>query len=116
MNLEVQSALIGAFVTIAVMTSMLLRRRRRRTDVLFAILSVILTLWFFSNFLRGTYGTDPWLRVEMAIAALVPAALIKLFADLVPGTTQRRRVLMNAAYPLSALVAVAGLSPLGDFE
>ncbi|MCK6550445.1 ATP-binding protein [Myxococcota bacterium] len=116
MNLEVQSALIGAFVTIAVMTSMLLRRRRRKTDVLFAILSVILTLWFFSTFLRAVYGDDPWLRVEMAIAALVPAALIKLFSDLIPGSTHRRRVWLNAGYPLSALVAVAALSPLGNLD
>jgi signal transduction histidine kinase len=113
--IEVQSALIGAFVTIAVMTSLLLRRRRRRTDVLFAILSVILTLWFLAAFLRHFYGSDPWLRVEMGIAALIPAALIKLFADLVPGSTSRKRGLMNAAYPLSALVAVASVSPLGDF-
>lgn len=116
MNLEAQSALVAAFVTIAVMASMLLRRRRRRTDVLFSILSVILVLWFSATLLRETFGTDPWLRVELAIAALLPAALIKLFADLVPGATQRRRVLLNSAYPLSALVAVAALSPLGDLE
>lgn len=116
MALEVQSALIGAFVTIAVMTSMLLRRRRRRTDVLFAILSVILTLWFLATFLRHQYGSDSWLRVEMAIAALIPAAMIKLFADLVPGAGTRQRNLMDAAYPLSALVAVASISPLGNLR
>lgn len=114
MAIEVQSAVIGAFVTLAVMTSLLLRRRRRRIDVLFAILSVILILWFLATFLRRQYGSDPWLRLEMAIAALVPAALIKLFADLVPGTNPRHRGLMNAAYPLSALVAVASISPLGN--
>src|SRR5262245_58153977 len=116
MALEVQSALIGAFVTVAVMTSMLLRRRRRRTDVLFSILASILTLWFLAVFLRGEYGDDPWLRIEMGIAALIPAALLKLFADLVPGTTVRRRVLMSASYPLSAIVALAAVSPLGNLD
>jgi signal transduction histidine kinase len=116
MALEVQSALIGAFVTVAVMTSMLLRRRRARTDVLFAILSSILVVWFLAVFCRGEYGNDPWLRVEMAIAALVPAALIKLFADIVPGTTLKRRVLMSTCYPLSAIFALAAVSPLGNFD
>src|SRR5688500_11799925 len=116
MALEVQSALIGAFVTVAVMTSMLLRRRRRRTDVLFSILASILVLWFLANFLHGEYGPDPWLRVELAIAALIPAALIKLFADLVPGSTLRRRVLMSASYPLSAIVALLSILPLGNLD
>lgn len=116
MALEVQSALIGAFVTVAVMTSMLLRRRRAKTDVLFAILGSILALWFLAVFCRGEYGNDPWMRVGMAIAALMPAALIKLFADLVPGTTLKRRVLTNTSYPLSAIFSLAAVSPLGNLD
>ncbi len=115
MPLEVQSALIGAFVTVAVMSSILLRRRRRRTDVLFAVVCVILVLWFLATFLRGVYGADPWLRVETAIAALIPAGMIRLFTDLVPWTTTSGRRVMNTAYPLAGLVAVAAISPLGNF-
>ncbi|MCA9552593.1 MAG: hypothetical protein KC933_21345 [Myxococcales bacterium] len=116
MLLEVQSALIGVFVTVAVMTSMLLRRRRRRTDALFVVLCVILLIWFSSVFLTGYFGTDPWLRIELAVGSLIPAGVIRLFSELVPWHTQRGRKLMNSAYTLSGLSAVAAISPLGDLQ
>lgn len=116
MLLEVQSALIGVFVTVAVMTSLLLRRRRRRTDALFAVLCVVLLAWFSATFLNGNYGQDPWLRIELAVAALIPAGIIRLFAELVPWHTQRGRKLMNSAYTFSGLSAVAAISPLGDLQ
>ncbi|MBK6689658.1 MAG: hypothetical protein IPG45_34655 [Deltaproteobacteria bacterium] len=114
MRVEVQSALIGAFVTVAVMTGMLLRLRRRRSDLLFAVFCVTLVAWFLAFFLRGTFGDDPWLRVELAIAALVPAAMVRLFVDLLPWTA--RPTLRNVAYPTSVLFALAALSPIGDLE
>ncbi len=116
MRLEVQTALIGAFVSVAVMTGMLLRRRRRRTDILFAVLCVVLLTWFLAAFLRGSYGTDPWLRVELGIAALVPAATIRLFSELVPWASAKARRFMSVAYPLSGLAAILALSPLGGIE
>ncbi len=109
---ETQSALIGAFVTVAVMTSVLLRRRNRRTDVLFAVLCVTLLLWFVATFLTG--WSDAWMRAELATAALVPAALIRLFDDLVPLSSATGRSLGGAIYPLSGVVAVIAISPLGD--
>lgn len=115
MLLEVQSALIGVFVTVAVMTSMLLRRRRRRTDALFAMLCVILVAWFASVFLTAYVGRDPWLRIELAVAALIPAGVIRLFSELVPWHTQRGKKLMNSAYSISGLSAIAAVSPLGNF-
>ncbi|MBK8012206.1 MAG: GAF domain-containing protein [Deltaproteobacteria bacterium] len=115
MPLEVQSALIAAIVTIAVMGSLVLRRRRRRADMLFAVLSVILILWFLAIFLRGTYGPEPWLRVGLALAALLPAATAKLFNELVPWGTARGRTLKSSASPLSGFFALVAISPLGDF-
>lgn len=115
MRLEVQSALIGAFVTVAVMTSVLLRRQRRRTDALFAILCVILVLWFLAVFMVGYAQDAPWHRAKVALGALVPAGVIRLFSDLVPWQSQRGRRLMNATYTLSGLFVVASVSPLGDF-
>jgi signal transduction histidine kinase len=111
---ETQSALIGAFVTVAVMTSILLRRRNRRTDVLFAVLCVTLLLWFVATFLTG--WSDEWVRAELATAALIPAALIRLFADLVPLSSTTGRSLESAIYPLSGVVAVIAISPLGDTQ
>ncbi len=112
MELEVQSALVGAFVIVAVVTSTLLRRRRRRTDALFAVLCVVLVLWFLSNFLRGTFGSELWLRFELALACLVPATMLRVFAELVPLQVAGARF-FGWVYPLAILMAVASLSPLG---
>ncbi len=114
MDADVQSALIGALVTVAVTGGLLLRRRRRRTDALFAVLATLLVIWFLATFLHGTYGPDPWLRVALATASLVPAAVIKLVAELVPMGLSRGRKLMSASYPISGIVAVAAISPLGN--
>lgn len=111
--MEVQSALIGAFVTVAIMTGMLLRRRRRQSDVLFAVICVVVSVWFLATFFRGNFGEDPWLRIELSIAALLPAALIRLFADMIPWTSPPARKVLNASYPLSGLFALLVLSPLG---
>ncbi len=112
LELEVQSALVGAFVTVAVLTNTLLRRRRQRTDALFAVLCVLLVLWFLTNFLRGTFGSDIWLRVELALASLIPATMLRVFAELVPLQMTQSRFI-GAVYPLAVIMAVASLSPLG---
>lgn len=113
MSIAIQSALIGVFVTVAVATEMLLRRRRRLTDVLFVILSLNLVLWFLATFLRGAYGREPWERAELALAALIPASLMRLFVDLLRGSTPAARRLMTTCYPLSALLGVVALT-LGE--
>ncbi len=95
------------------MTSMLLRRRRRRSDVLFAVVCVVVSVWFLATLCRGNFGFDPWLRVEMSIAALIPAALIRLFADMMPWTSPPARRILNTSYPLSGLFGLLMLSPLG---
>jgi len=112
LDLEVQSALVGAFVTVAVMTSTLLRRRRQRTDALFAVLCIVLVLWFLTNFLRGAFGSDMWIRLELALASLVPAAMLRVFSELVPLQISENRF-MGSVYPMAVLMAVASLSPLG---
>ncbi|MFO0728382.1 MAG: ATP-binding protein [Myxococcota bacterium] len=116
MTIDVQSALIGVFVTIAVATEVLLRRRNRRTDLLFALLATNLVLWFLATFLKGAYGNEPWLRAELAMAALVPASLLQLFVALLRGTSTGARGLRAVCYPASALVSVVALSPLGSLE
>lgn len=64
----------------------------------------------------GDYGQDPWLRIELAVAALIPAGIIRLFAELLPWHTQHGKKLMNSAYTFSGLSAVAAISPLGDLQ
>ncbi len=113
MTIDVQSALIGAFVVVAVVAGMLLRQRRRRTDLLFAIFATNLVLWFLATFVHGVAG-DVWIRAELAVAALIPATLLTLFQDLVRGSPAGPRRLATWAYPLSSIVALIGASPLGE--
>jgi signal transduction histidine kinase len=112
----VQSALIGALVTIAVMTGLLLRRRRRRTDLLFSVLCINLVFWFLGAFLAELSRQSMWLRVELACSALLPIALIRLFAELLPGSASRGRRLLASVYPVAGVSAVLALSPLGELE
>ena len=114
--MDAQSALIGAFVTVGIMASLLLRRRRRRSDVLFSVVCVVLGLWFLGTFFRANFGDDPWVRFEIAVAAVFPAALVRLFADLMPWSTPWARKLLSATYPLSGILALLVLSPLGDLQ
>ena len=113
MTIDVQSALIGAFVVVAVIAGMLLRQRRRRTDVLFAIFGTNLVLWFVATFLHGVAGAE-WVRAELAVAALIPATLLTLFTDLMRGRSQEARRLATWVYPASSIVALIGASPLGE--
>ena len=114
MTIGVQSALIGVFVTVAVATEALLRRRSRRLDLLFVMLAANLVAWFLASFLTGAYGPDVWLRAELAIAAMIPATLIQLFVELVRGSLAGSQWLRAASVPLSVLVAVMAMSPLGE--
>lgn len=114
MTIGVQSALIGVFVTIAVATESLLRRRSRRLDLLFVLLAANLVAWFLASFLAGAYGPDTWLRAELAIASLIPATLIQLFVELMRGTLAGSQWLRAVSVPLSVLVAVIAMSPLGE--
>ncbi len=115
MSIDVQSALIGAFVLIAVVVETVLRRRRRRTDVLFILFALNLVLWFAAAFATGVRDESGLLlRVQIALAALIPASLQKLFSDLVRSGVRSTTRILTAVYPVSGLLAVTAMSPLGD--
>ncbi len=109
----IQSATVGVFVTVAVAVAVLLRQRRRRSDALFVLFSLNLALWFLAAVFRGLFGSELWGRGELALAALVPASLLRLFVELLQGSTVRVRRLMAVSYPLAGVFFVVGASPLG---
>jgi two-component system sensor histidine kinase HydH len=109
MPLQIQSAFIGAIVTVAVMLAVLLRRRGRRTDLLFSVLCVNLIGWFVASLLAAAIHA-PWVaRLELAVACLLPTALLRLFSGLMPASAGRARRLLYTVYPVSALCAVTAL-------
>lgn len=112
--MRAQSALIGAFVVVALMTGMLLRRRKRRSGLLFSAVCVVITTWFLATLFHANFGPDPWLRVEVAVGTVLPAPMVRLFADMMPLSTPWARKLLAATYPISAVMAILILSPLGN--
>ncbi|MEM1024953.1 MAG: ATP-binding protein [Myxococcota bacterium] len=114
MSLDVQSALLGTMVTIAVMAGVLLRRRGRRTDRLFAYLCVNLIAWLVPEALRRLTGAGAAERLALAAGLLLPLALVRLFVELIPGTALRGRRLRAALYPTSLVLVLVALSPLGE--
>ncbi len=114
MSLDVQSALLGTLVIIAVMAGVLLRRRGRRTDRLFGYLCINLIFWLVPEALR-TLAISPYVdRLSLAAAAALPVNLVRLFVELIPRTALRGRRLLGGLYPLSFAVVLLALSPLGE--
>jgi len=109
---DVQSAFIGALVTVAIVAAMLLRQRRRRIDLLFAIFATNLVLWFLGSFLSNVGGGE-WVRVELAIASLVPASLLVLYNELLSAEQTPTRNLAKWTYPVSILFCLVTASPFG---
>src|SRR5262249_23265168 len=75
------SALLAAFVTLAVAIAILLRDRRR-VYVRFALLALNLCAWHASSFFYRAFGETPWNQLRFATGVLVPAATLSLFASL----------------------------------
>ncbi|MBI2379082.1 MAG: GAF domain-containing protein [Deltaproteobacteria bacterium] len=113
MGASIQSATVGVFVTVAVALAVLLRQRRRRSDALFVLFTLNLALWFLAAVFRGLFGSELWGRAELALGALVPASLLRLFVELLQGSTARVRRLMAVSYPLAGIFFVVAASPLG---
>lgn len=113
MTANVQSAFIGALVTVAIVAGMLLRQRRRRIDLLFAIFATNIVLWFLGSFLRNV-GGEAWIRAEMSIAALVPASLLVLYNELLSTERSATRTLSKWTYPVSILFSLVSASPFGE--
>lgn len=112
MTTDVQSAFIGALVTVAIVAGMLLRQRRRRIDLLFAIFATNLVLWFLGSFLSNIGGGE-WIRVELAIASLIPASLLVLYNELLSTERTSTRNLAKGTYPASILFCMVTASPFG---
>jgi signal transduction histidine kinase len=113
MAVSLQSALMGALVTVAVMTSLLLQRRRRRSDRWFAILCSVLVAWFWFGFLFELTQQSVWRQLELALGAALPLPLLRLFEELMPGTRLRTRLVRRLVVPVSIGLAVLALSQVG---
>ncbi|NJK89381.1 MAG: hypothetical protein HC923_08220, partial [Myxococcales bacterium] len=109
---QVQSALVGAIVTVAVMMGLLLRRRRRSIDLSFSMLCIVLIGWFVAAPLDTWVEGEIGIRVELAMASLVPVLLIRLFGDLLRENGRPVTRLLAPVAPI-ALVSFVLAASLG---
>ena len=100
-------------VTVAIVAGMLLRQRRRRIDLLFAIFATNIVLWFLGSFLHNVGGIA-WIRAEMAIASLIPASLLVLHNELLRTDRTSTRSLARWTYPVAIMFAMVSASPFGE--
>src|SRR5262245_9464372 len=105
MDLRQSSALLAAFVTLAVAVSILLRDRRR-VYVRFAILALNLCAWHASCFFYRYLGDQPWSQIRFAVGVLIPPAILALFSAL----ANVRGAMVG---PLRRTITVAGLLMAG---
>ncbi len=113
MELRTQAALLGAVLGLAFAAAVLLRPRRGPAHWRFAAFASNVSLWYLSAFMGALFGGPIWLRVNLALAAALPATAIRVLAALPGGADPRlerlSRLGLGAAVGLVPLV----VTPLG---
>lgn len=102
MDLVQSSALLAAFVNLAVAIAILLRDRRRRLYVRFALLALNLCLWHTASFFHWGFHSEAAAQVRFAAGVFVPASVLSVFSLLVP-------VRSPALGPLKRTIGFAGV-------
>lgn len=102
MDLRQSSALLAAFVALAVAVGILLRDRRR-VYVRFALLGLNMAGWHLSSFFFRYFGDTPWSQMRFAFAALIPASVLGLLSPLA-------NVRGTVVTPLKRAVTITGVA------
>ena len=79
MNIHSLSALLAAIITFAIGLSVLLRDRRRRTYVTFAIFSFVLCFWYLFTFFAATIQSDIFFWLSLLFGVGVPVSAERFF-------------------------------------
>jgi signal transduction histidine kinase len=109
-----QSALLAGIVSLALAVAMLLRQGRTRLWTAFALLNFSLLAYQIGDFLHGVLPASEWpLRITLAAAGLVPAAVLAFLVEFQGETAGRRAAgLQRLALVTFGLTFVIAVSPL----
>jgi two-component system, NtrC family, sensor histidine kinase HydH len=112
MSTQVLSTVLAAIVTIVIGWSVLLRDRRQRQYVSFAVFCFVLGLWYLLHFLATTIGSLGLGWVSYLFAAAIPITAERFFRSFLakdprrPVTLSRTVIIATALVYLGLLVAV----------
>jgi len=110
-NLEAQSGLLAAIVSVAVGVSALLRGRRVQTNVLFAVFSANLVMHFLAAFFHRLSGRAIWFQVDLAAASVLPVSSLLFFGNFLWREPRRVKPFLLASAALSVCLILFLITP-----
>lgn len=103
---RVQSAFLGAIISLAITVSVLLRRNKDLRQKLFVVFSGNITLYYFFSFLYVWRG-EPWFeRIALALAICIPQGGLYFFRAFSAGSRGRIRFARMAIFLGVLLIGV----------
>ena len=89
MNIHSLSALLAAIITFAIGLSVLLRDRRRKTYVTFAVFSFILCFWYLFTFFAATIKSDVFIWLSLLFGVAIPVSAERFFVTFLADDPRR---------------------------
>ncbi len=89
MNIHSLSALLAAIITFAIGLSVLLRDRRRRTYVTFAVFSFILCFWYLFTFFAATIQSEVFFWLSLLFGVAIPVSAERFFVTFLADDPRR---------------------------
>ena len=89
MNIHSLSALLAAIITFAIGLSVLLRDRRRRTYVTFAVFSFVLCFWYLFTFFAATIKADVFIWLSLMFGVAIPVSSERFFVTFLADDPRR---------------------------
>jgi signal transduction histidine kinase len=107
MSIQTLSALLAAIVTFVIGWSVVLRDRRQRRYVTFAVLCFNLCFWYLASFFHATLKAGPVLWTSLLFALTIPTSAERFFRAFLAEDPRRPEPISRPAVLLTALFYLA---------
>jgi two-component system sensor histidine kinase HydH len=110
-DLRTRTSLLCGALAVIIAASMLLRGRTRRAQILFALFSLDVGLWYLAQWLYHFVHQALWWRFTAILAVTLPQLALHLFEAIFP-RKEGRSLLLRVAGVLAVPAVVLVLSPI----
>jgi two-component system sensor histidine kinase HydH len=115
LDLRTQTSLLATALCFAIVTTVLLRARKRRVHWFFALFGATTGAWYLSTFVsREFQGGFVWERVNLICAVLLPLSAVQFFRTFLNPESRRATQLQRGALVLALVMILAVLTPIYD--